>query len=187
MPEPAVAFDRRIVPICRVAMPMRNPKTQVDSLEDAYDAAPSGAVRCIEEYPENASNLRTQFARILRKAHVETYPRLFHNLRASCRTELQEKMPEHAINKWLGQSSRVAEEHYITVHDEHWDRALKLASFCPPTRPPITVPTGTFSDHQDNQKPNDLIDGDGLRGGERYPRRGSNPQPQASEACALSN
>ncbi len=48
----------------------------------------------------------------------------FVNMRASCRTDLQERFPDHVINTWLGQSSRVAEKHYLQTTDAHWERAV---------------------------------------------------------------
>lgn len=45
------------------------------------------------------------------------------NLRASCRTDLQERFPDHVINTWLGHSSRIAERHYLQTTDAHWERA----------------------------------------------------------------
>jgi integrase len=144
------------------------------ALEDAYDAAPVGAVRCVDEYDEASPNLRTQFNRILCRAHVEAWPRIFHNLRASCRTELQESLPDHVINRWLGQSSRVAEEHYLTAHDEHWNRALSLAPNCPPAGPPIDAQLGTISDHHESDKTNELIGDDGMCISTQYPRQDSN-------------
>jgi integrase len=140
------------------------------ALEDAFDAAPKGSVRCVDEYHRNVANLRTQFARILKRSGVEPWPRIFHNLRASRRTELQEKLPDHVINKWLGQSSRVAEEHYLTVHDEHWERALNLS----PTRPPIAVRTDSLDAHHPTSNPNVLIGCDGLGWMGEYPRQDSN-------------
>lgn len=112
--------------------------------------------RCVYEYHSNVTNLRTQFRRILKKADVEAWTRIFHNLSASRQTELQEVLPDHASNQWLGISSRVAEEHYITVHDEHWDRALNFS----PTCPPIAVRTGPIDAHQEIEKTNDLIGDD---------------------------
>jgi integrase len=144
------------------------------ALQDAWEAAPDGAVRCIDGYDEKTPNLRTQFNRILSRAHVEPWPRIFHNLRASCRTELQESLPDHVINSWLGQSSRVAETHYLTVHQEHWDRALNLTPNCPPTRPPVGAISGPIGEHQGNQKTNVLIGDDGMGYLEEHPGQDSN-------------
>ena len=32
--------------------------------------------------------------------------------------------PDHAINTWLGHSSKVAEKHYLQTTEGHWERAL---------------------------------------------------------------
>ena len=63
-------------------------------LEEAFDLAPEGAVYVVERYREASMgpkgwrncNLRTQFERIINRAGVEPWPRLFHNLRASRET-----------------------------------------------------------------------------------------------------
>ena len=148
------------------------------ALTEARDAARDGAVRCIEEYPENTANLRQQFERIIKKAHVEPWPRLFHNLRASCRTELQESLPDHVLNSWLGQSSRVAETHYLTVHQEHWDRALILSPTGPLTRPLVPAISGNVSNHHEEEETSVLIGGDGEGYATEYPRQDSNLRPQ---------
>ena len=148
------------------------------ALTEARDAARDGAVRCIEEYPENTANLRQQFERIIKKAHVEPWPRLFHNLRASCRTELQESLPDHVLNSWLGQSSRVAETHYLTVHQEHWDRALILSPTGPLARPLVPAISGDVSNHHEEEETSVLIGGDGEGHATEYPRQDSNLRPQ---------
>jgi len=147
------------------------------ALTEARDAARDGAVRCVEEYLENCANLRQQFGRIIRRAHVESWPRLFHNLRASCRTELQESLPDHVINKWLGQSSRVAQDHYLTPTDEHWGRALSLSPKCPPTCPPITASLGAIGDHHESEETQELIGRDGASYSGEYTHLDSNQKP----------
>jgi integrase len=67
-------------------------------------------------------NLRTSFERLLRRAGVETWPRLFHNLRASWETELLEKAPLHVVAKWMGHSTKIAVKHYAQTTDEHFER-----------------------------------------------------------------
>jgi integrase len=49
-------------------------------LADAFDAAPEGSVYVINRYRDAKQNLRTQFLRIIRKAGVKPWGRLFHNL-----------------------------------------------------------------------------------------------------------
>jgi integrase len=48
---------------------------------------------CDRGLPEGA-NLGTQFGRIVRSAGVEPWPKIFHNLRSSCRTDLQDQFPQ---------------------------------------------------------------------------------------------
>jgi len=75
-----------------------------------------------------AVNLRTQLLRIIARAGVEPWPRLFQNLRASCATDWTECHPAHAVAKWLGHSPMIAAEHYLQVRDHHFDDAAGLGS-----------------------------------------------------------
>ena len=105
-------------------------------LDEAYDAAPEGAVYVVERYRKGSMgpkgwrnfNLRTQFERIIRKAGLEPWPRLFHNLRASRETELAERFPLHVVTAWLGNTPDIARKHYLQVTDEHHKRALEPAA-----------------------------------------------------------
>ncbi len=54
-------------------------------------------------------NLRTQFLRIIKRAGLEPWPKLFHNLRATRQTELEESFPSHVVCSWIGNSERVAQ------------------------------------------------------------------------------
>lgn len=93
------------------------------ALTEAFDIAPEGAEHCVTRY-RGSRNLRTQFNRILERAGIVPWIKPFQNLRSTRRTELQERFADHAINKWLGQSSRVAEGHYLQTTDEHWAMAI---------------------------------------------------------------
>jgi hypothetical protein len=74
--------------------------------------------------PRNC-NLRTEFKRIIKRAGLEPWPRLFHNLRASRETELAERFPLHVVTAWLGNTTEVAQKHYLQTTDEHFQRALE--------------------------------------------------------------
>lgn len=69
------------------------------------------------------TNLRTQFRRILVRAGVKPWPKLFHNLRATRETELIERFPIHVVCKWMGNSQPVAMKHYLQVTEDHWKGA----------------------------------------------------------------
>ena len=60
-------------------------------LADAYAQAEEGEVYCVTRYRSQDVNLRTQLQKILRRAGVEAWPRLFQNLRSSRETELAER------------------------------------------------------------------------------------------------
>ena len=110
-------------------------------LEEASEAAPDGAVYVVERYRKGSMgskgwrncNLRTQFERIIKRAGLEPWPRLFHNLRASRETELAERFPIHVVATWLGNTPEIARKHYLQTTDEHFQRALESAPRTPPT------------------------------------------------------
>lgn len=61
-------------------------------------------------------------------AGLKQWPKLWHNLRASCRTDLEERFASHVCDAWLGHSKRVAKDHYLMVTDEHWSKAIENPS-----------------------------------------------------------
>ncbi|GIW96970.1 MAG: hypothetical protein KatS3mg111_0303 [Pirellulaceae bacterium] len=133
-----------------------------DVLSEAWEAAPEGATHVIERYQGSAGNLRTQFGRILERAMVKPWPKLFQNLRSSCRTDLQEQFPSHAVDAWLGHSTAVAREHYLQVTDEHWERAIKPGPLVGPLAGPLVRDlSGPISERHESRKPNKNKAGDG--------------------------
>jgi hypothetical protein len=71
-------------------------------------------------------NLRTQFLKKLKKANVEPWARLFHSLRASRQTELLAAgFPLHVVCAWLGNSVKIANQHYLLVTEDNWTKALE--------------------------------------------------------------
>lgn len=94
-------------------------------LMEVFEQAPEGSEYVITRYRETNKNLRTQFGRILRRAGVVPWPRLFHNLRATRQTELAETHPIHVVCAWIGNSQAVAQEHYLQVTDEHFIKAAQ--------------------------------------------------------------
>ena len=63
----------------------------------------------------------------LRGLGVEPWNRLWHSLRATCQTELEEVFPTHVVCAWLGNSVAVAHKHYLQVTEEHFAKALHRA------------------------------------------------------------
>src|SRR5262245_18702679 len=58
-------------------------------------------------------NLRTTFEKIIFRAGVEAWPRLWHSLRASCESDLAQSFPLATVTKWLGNTPSVALKHYV--------------------------------------------------------------------------
>lgn len=92
----------------------------VPYLQSSFELAPEGSTRVIYRYHQVA-NLGTQMNRIIEQAGVAIWEKTFQNLRATRRTELQEKFQDHVINAWMGHSSATAAKHYLQVTDEHFN------------------------------------------------------------------
>jgi len=92
-------------------------------LADVFDQAEPGSQYVISRYRGDNQNPRTQFERILRRAGVRAWQRLFHNLRASRETELTEQFPLHVVCDWIGNSAVIAAKHYLQTTDAHFAKA----------------------------------------------------------------
>jgi len=79
----------------------------------------------ITRYRDRNSNLRTQLQRIIRKAGLTPWPKLFQNLRSTRETELAEEYPMHVVCYWIGNSQAVAKRHYLQTTEEHFAKAAQ--------------------------------------------------------------
>lgn len=104
-------------------------------LEAAWDDAPEGAEYVIpEEYRRRTqglagwanANLRTTFEKVIRRAGLEPWPRLWHSMRASCETDLARQFPLAVVAKCLGNTQAVAMRHYVDVTDADFERATTV-------------------------------------------------------------
>ena len=92
-------------------------------LMEAFEYAPDGAERVVCGYSPTTANLRTHMHRIIRRAGLTPWPRLFNAMRASRATELAAEYPAAICTAWLGHTRAVAEAHYHMVRDEDYERA----------------------------------------------------------------
>ena len=104
----------RVVPIFEPLRPY---------LRAVFDARDPADDRAITRYRLPNSNLRAQLLRLIGKAGLTPWPRLFHNLRASCQTDLAERFPSHVACRWIGNSEAVARDHYLQTTDAHFAKA----------------------------------------------------------------
>ena len=89
----------------------------------ARDAAKPGAEYVITRYRGSNSNLRAQMMKIIRRAGLQPWPKLFHNLRATRQTVLEEEFPSHVVCAWIGNSQAIARKNYLQVTDDQFSRA----------------------------------------------------------------
>jgi integrase len=79
----------------------------------------------ITRYRDTNMNLRTQLCRIIERAGLEPWPKLFQNLRSTRETELADEHAMHVVCAWIGNSKAVAAKHYLQVTDDHFRKALE--------------------------------------------------------------
>jgi len=157
-----------------------------ESRDEAFGVAADRAEFCVARYRQN-DNLRTQFSRIVERAGVVAWPKMFVNLRSTRRTELQERFADHVVNKWLGHSGAVAAKYYLQVTDEHWAQAIDSRS---PTGSPIDANQAPSGPITETKKPRENRGFDGLRcvqTGRLVPPQGLEPWTQGLRVPCSTN
>jgi len=92
----------------------------------ASEGMPTGSTQLLNRF-RNAKTLRTQLITAIRTANLDQWPKLWVNLRASFRTDLEAIYPVHVCDDWLGHSDAVAVKHYKRVTPDHFARAVNGA------------------------------------------------------------
>ena len=113
--------DYRIVPIFDELLPYL--KAAIAELPKGaeYVVTLPGVVRCRD--CDKSSNLGTEMARIIKRAGLTPWPKLFQNLRATREIELAAKHPLHVVCEWIGNSVKVAQEHYLWAVENDFVKA----------------------------------------------------------------
>lgn len=106
----------RLVPIAPRLAPL---------LEDLYELAHADEPQLFPTL-RGPSNLRTTMHKIIARAGLTPWPRLFQNMRASCATDWASEFPNHDAASWLGHSPMIAAQHYLKPRDEHFRKAAGL-------------------------------------------------------------
>ncbi|MEQ9454363.1 MAG: tyrosine-type recombinase/integrase [Phycisphaeraceae bacterium] len=104
-------------------------------LREAWERAEPGEERCISRYPVSTPNLGPQLTKIVKRAGLTPWPKIWHQLRSTRQTELADSFPAHVVTAWLGNSQAVANEHYLQVTDDHFDKAAQKATQKPAEMP----------------------------------------------------
>ena len=71
-------------------------------------------------------NLRSGLLRIIKRAGLKPWPKLWHNMRASRETELANEHNVQNACDWIGNSVKVAMRHYLQTTEEDFERAVRL-------------------------------------------------------------
>jgi integrase len=83
----------------------------------------NGPIVDLSRWP--AGNLRKAFRAAIVNAGVKPWPKLFQNLRSTRETELVNSgLPVHVVAAFLGNSPKVAADHYLQVNQSDFDRAI---------------------------------------------------------------
>ena len=71
-------------------------------------------------------NPHTQFVRLIEKAGLKPWPKVWQNLRSTRETELLNDFPIHVVCGWIGNTERIARRHYLQTTEADFDKALGL-------------------------------------------------------------
>lgn len=105
-------------------------------LAESLETAPDGAEyvlanqrsRSLTAKGWRGCNLRTHAERLIKRAGIAPWPRLFNSLRASRETELAKEYPIHVVTAWMGNTPKIALKHYLMTTDADYERAAKCAA-----------------------------------------------------------
>ena len=118
-------------------------------LEECWEAAQPGQKYFVTRLRDPKQNRRTQLQKIIRRAGLEPWPKLFQNLRSTRQTELEEVFPSHVVCAWIGNSQKVAAKHYLQVTDDHFEKASRAR--CATSKAPQTVANEISENEKDAQ------------------------------------
>jgi len=71
------------------------------------------------------TNLRTGLIKILKRAKIKRWPKLYQNLRATRAKELRRRFDPAVVAAWLGHTVDIADKHYVHVSDDDIRRAVE--------------------------------------------------------------
>ena len=134
--------DKRFVPLFPVLKEL---------LEEGFHKAEDGEIFVINRYRDAKQNLRTTFQKIIQRAGLLAWPKLFNNLRSSRSTELvRGGCPMHLLTAWLGNSEKIQIDHYLQVNDSDYESAARYE----PSKENSDAKSGAWSEQKAVQQQN---------------------------------
>lgn len=76
----------------------------------------------------STNTLRKRLLDLCKRGGVKPWKKLWHNLRASCETDLMSEHDSHIVAKWMGHSMAIAEKHYLTVPPKELAKATRTTT-----------------------------------------------------------
>jgi integrase len=129
--------------ICPLFAEIREP------LQTLWELAPTGATHVFHRGRASAATVwRAKLESIILASSVKPWPKLWQNMRASCRTDLEARFPAFVCNAWLGHSSKVAEKHYSRVTADHFNLAVGQSNLACGVAGGVAKPSATDSTRQ---------------------------------------
>ena len=138
-------------------------------LEEAYRERKPDAVYVIPR-AHGEPNLGTEAVRIIQRAGVAPWEKVFVNLRGSRADELERIYPTHVVDAWMGNSSRVRRRHYLKVTEADFERAASYPAHYPAHSAAVTGHQEPSTLHEAREKTLDVQ----KTLENQYPRQGSN-------------
>ena len=148
-------------------------------LERAFRERLPGAIYVVPR-AHGGRNLRTHAIRLVKKAGVEVWPKIFVNLRGS-RSDDLDRNPDvsgKAIDSWIGNSEKIRRRHYHGVRPEDWAAATGTPTTYPAHYPAHSAAVSSVQEpstlHEAPEKALDVPE----NAADQYPRQGSNLRPR---------
>ena len=92
-------------------------------LQEHFDQPGGGAEFVIDKLRVSSSYFSKRIKQFIRSAGLEPWPKLFQNMRSTRQTELAAEFPAHVACEWIGNSEKIAQQHYLQTTDEHFEKA----------------------------------------------------------------
>ena len=113
---PSPKTGDRIVPIFPELRPY---------LERQFDAAAEGEELVLPGMVGTGNTAYSKrLLKVVGKLEVDRWSRVFHSMRSTRQTELQQRFPSYVVCQWMGNSEKIADAHYLQVLETHFAQAL---------------------------------------------------------------
>ena len=93
-------------------------------LDELWELAPDRTTLIVPQFQNMRQNLRTHSARIIERAGLKVWPKVFQNMRSSRETDWLSRFPVASVAKWMGHSPVVSMRHYAQALPEHFGAAV---------------------------------------------------------------